>query len=370
VLTVLVALGFWMHGRSRETTDDAQIEGSIVQISARVGGTVKEVLVDDNRRVEAGTILVRIDAADYEVARRRAEAEVADARAAALAARTAVPITATNTASQLAGARAALAAARQEVDAAKARLGEAGANHDRAAADLERYRELVEKDEISRQQFDGAVAAETATRSAVAAAGAALAAAESHVAQADAQLRAAGTGEQQVEVARARADAAEAIAGKNQATLDQADLNLGYVEIRAPIAGIVSRKSVQAGQVVQAGQPLLALVPLERVWVVANYKESQLRRMRPGQLVTVYVDAYAHTYNGHVDSIGGATAAKFSLLPPENATGNFVKVVQRVPVKIVLENDQDPEHLLRPGMSVVPTVLTEERGQSLFSPRK
>jgi membrane fusion protein (multidrug efflux system) len=358
IVVAIAGLVFWTHSRVRETTDDAQIEGNIVPISARVGGTVKDVLVDDNRPVEAGAVLVRIDAADYDVAARRAEAELADARAAAVASRTAVPITETNSASQLAGARAAVSAAKQDVDVARARLGEATANHERVAADLMRYRQLVEKDEVSRQQFDTAVAAETASRSSVKAAEAALAAAGSHVEQAEAQLRAAGTAPQQVEVARARADAAEATAGKSQATLDQARLNLGYVEVRAPVAGIVSRKSVQPGQVVQAGQPLFALVPLDRIWVVANYKEGQLRRMRPGQPATVYVDAYARTYRGHVESIGGATAAKFSLLPPENATGNFVKVVQRVPVKIVLEKDQDPEHLLRPGMSVVPTVLT------------
>jgi membrane fusion protein (multidrug efflux system) len=314
--------------------------------------------VDDNQQVQAGAVLVRIDPSDYEVAARRAEAELADARAGALAAKTAIPITETSTASQLAGARAAVAAAKQEADAAGARLTEAKANHVRAASDLARYRELVEKDEISRQQFDAAVAAETAARSSVEAAEAAVLSASSRVAQAEAQHRAAGTAAGQVEVSRARAAAAEAGAAKNQALLDQARLNLGYVEIRAPAAGIVSRKSVQPGQVIQGGQPLLALVPLERIWVVANYKESQLRRMRPGQPASVYVDAYARTYRGHVESIGGATAAKFSLLPPENATGNFVKVVQRVPVKIVLEKDQDPEHVLRPGMSVVPTVLT------------
>ncbi len=356
VVVAVAALSFWLYSRTRESTDDAQIEGNIVPISARVGGTVAEVLVDDNQAVEAGTVLVRIDPADYEVAVRRAEAELADAKAAAAAASTAVPITETDTASRLANARAAVVAARKEVDAARARLAEAKANHTRAASDLTRYRQLVEKDEISRQQFDAAVATETAGRSSVEAAEAGLAAAESHVTPAEAELRAAGTADEQVRAARARAEAAQATASKNQAALDQARLNLGYAVIKAPVAGIVSRKSVQPGQVVQAGQPLLALVPLDRIWVVANYKESQLRRMRPGQEATVYVDAYARTYKGHVDSIGGATAAKFSLLPPENATGNYVKVVQRVPVKIVLEKDQDPEHLLRPGMSVVPTV--------------
>jgi membrane fusion protein (multidrug efflux system) len=356
---VAAALGltFWFYWSARVSTDDAQIEGNIVPIGTRVGGTVREVLVDDNQAVEAGAVLARIDPADYEVAVRRAEAELANARATASAARTSVPITSTTASSRLQTAQAALAAAKKNVDAATARLAEAQANQDRASADLARYRQLIEKDEISAQQFDTAVTSETAARATVDAARAALAAAGSQVARGEAEVRAAETGTEQVDVARARAEAAEAVAQKNEAALAQARLNLGYTTIAAPVAGIVSRKSVQPGQVIQAGQPLLALVPLDRIWVVANFKESQLRRMRPGQAAEVYVDAYARTYRGHVDSIGGATAAKFSLLPPENATGNFVKVVQRVPVKIVLEKDQDPDHLLRPGMSVVPTVV-------------
>jgi membrane fusion protein (multidrug efflux system) len=358
VLTAAVALAFWIFFSGRESTDNAQIEGDIVPVSARVGGMVREVLVLENQPVEAGAVLVSIDPTDYEVAVRRAEAELADATAAAAAARTAVPITSKTTTSQLANARANLAAAGKEVEAARARLGEVRANHDRARTDLERYRRLVAKDEIPRQQFDAAVTAETAARSSVDEAEAALAAAESRVVQAEAQLRAAGTGPEQIEVSSSKAAAAEAAVRKMEAALEQARLNLSYTTVRAPVAGVAGKKGVQPGQVIQAGQPLIALVPLDRIWVVANFKENQLRRMRPGQSAAVYVDAYGRRYKGHVDSIGGATAAKFSLLPPENATGNFVKVVQRVPVKIVLEKDQDPEHLLRPGMSVVPTVIT------------
>ncbi len=357
VVAAVVAVAFWIHWSARVSTDDAQIEGNIVPISARVGGTVKEVLFEDNQAVQAGAVLVKLDPADYEVAVRKAEGDLANAEADAAAASTSVPITSTTTASQLQTARAALAAEKKEVEAARARLTQSEADRDKASSDLARYKKLIEKDEISQQQFDTAVTSDAAARAAVDAASAALAAAEIAVTRAEAQVRAAETAGEQVKVATARADAADGLARKRQAELAQARLNLGYTTVTAPAAGIVNRKSVQPGQVIQAGQPLAALVPLDRIWVVANFKEGQLRRMRPGQPATVYVDAYGRSYYGHVDSIGGATAAKFSLLPPENATGNFIKVVQRVPVKIVLEKDQDPEHLLRPGMSVVPTVL-------------
>jgi len=332
LVAALAGLAFWLHARSRESTDDAWIEGNIVTIAARVGGTVREVLVEDQQVVPAGAVLMKIDPADYDVALRKAEAEAADATAAAAAARAAVPITAATSASQLAGATAGVAAARKDADAARAKLADAKATHERAAADLERYRQLVAKDEISRQQFDAAVAAE-------------------------AQLRAAETAPHQNDAATARLQAAEAAAGKNDAAVEQAKLNLGYTTVVAPVAGVVSRKTVQPGQVVQPGQPVMAVVSLEPVWVVANFKEGQLRSIRPGQEATVYVDAFARRYRGRVEAIGGATAGKFSMLPAENASGNFVKVVQRLPVKIVLDPGQDPEHRLRPGMSVVPTVL-------------
>jgi membrane fusion protein (multidrug efflux system) len=358
--TIVVAtagLAFWIHARGRESTDDAQIEGNIVPIGLRVGGTVKDVPIDDNQVVEAGATLLRIDPADYEIALRKAEAEAADAAAAADAARATLPITETTTTSQLATARAGLAAARQDVGAAEARVAEAHAARDRASSDLARYTALVAKDEISKQQYDAAVNADAAARAGVEAAEAGLSAARSRVAQAEAQLRTAETAPHQVDATRARAESAEAVARKNASVVEQAKLNLGYTTVAAPVAGVVSRKSVQPGQVVQPGQQVMALVPLDRIWVVANFKESQLRSMRPGQEATVYVDAYRRSYRGRVESIGGATAGKFSMLPAENASGNFVKVVQRVPVKIVLDQGQDPDHLLRPGMSVVPTVV-------------
>ena len=359
VIALVVILGIyliWHHYSQIESTDDAQITGDIYPVSSRVGGTVKAVHAEDNQYVEAGTVLVEIDQTDYQVALQKAEADLADAKAGATAARTGVPLTSTSTSSQLRAASANLATAKQNLGAAQARVREAEANHTKAAADLVRYKALVDKDEIPRQTYDTAVAAEAAARAAWDTAKANASAAESAVVQAQAQVEAASTVPQQIEVSRAKAGSAEATVGKNQANLDQAKLNLGYTVVRAPVSGIVSKKSVEPGQTIQPGQALFAIVPLENLWVVANFKESQLKDMHPGQGVKVHVDAYGEDFDGKVDSIGGATAAQFSLLPPENATGNYVKVVQRVPVKIVFEKGQDPEHRLRPGMSVVPTV--------------
>jgi membrane fusion protein (multidrug efflux system) len=359
VIALLLLAGIfftWRHYSAIESTDDAQIEGDIVPISARVGGTVKTVHVEDNQYVEAGTVLVEIDQSDYQVALRRAQAELSDASSNAQAARTMVPMTSTTTSNQLRGATAALNSAKKQVDAAQARVREAEANYKKAAADLARFKQLVEKDEIPRQTYDTAVAAEAQARAAVDTAQANVAAAESAVAQATAQMEGARTVPEQVTMTRAKAGAAEAAVEKNQSGLEQARLNLGYTVVRAPVSGIVSKKSVQPGQTIAPGQALFAIVPLENLWVVANFKENQLKDMRPGQEVKIRVDAYDKDYDGKVDSFGGATAAKFSLLPPENATGNYVKVVQRIPVKIVFNKGQDPEHKLRPGMSVAPTV--------------
>ncbi|MFB3918289.1 MAG: HlyD family efflux transporter periplasmic adaptor subunit [Terriglobales bacterium] len=363
LLVALVATGvgvsIWYYYSIRETTDDAQIDGHIAPVSARVGGTVTKVYVDDNEFVKAGQVLVQLDPKDYEVALQRAEAELADAEAAAHAASTGVPIAATTTSSSLSTARANLTAAHREVDAAKARLVEAEAHYRKAASDLKRAQQLIERDEISQQQYDAAHTTEAAARAAVDAARASVATAESHVLQAESQVRAAQTAPQQVAVTRARASAAQANVQTKRAAVEQAKLNLQYTTVRAPFAGIVSKRNVEPGQVVQAAQPLFAVVNLDDIWVTANFKETQLKDMRSGQSATVHVDAYGRDYKGFVDSIGGATGARFSLLPPENATGNYVKVVQRIPVKIVFAKGQDPNHLLRPGMSVVPTVVTK-----------
>ena len=389
MLVIVLGIAAWLWFRpGREVTDDAQVDARVTQIAARVGGTVTRVTVDDNRLVEKDAVLVEIDPRDYQVAVDKARAELADAEAAAVAAQSNVPITTATATSGVSTARggvsqaeAAVAAAEKEVDAAharltavQARLREVEANATKAARDVERLRGLLAKDEISQQQFDTTVAtadaqkaASDSARSQVAEAEAGIRVAESRLAQARAaeqqahsELRSAQTAPQQVAATKARASSAEAHVLQARATLAQAELNLQYTTIRAPIRGIVSKRGLNVGQVVQPGQPLLALVAIDDVWVTANFKETQLRNMRPGQRATVDVDAYGgREFTGKVDSIAGATGARFSLLPPENATGNFVKVVQRVPVKIVLDAGQDPEHLLRPGLSVVPTVFTK-----------
>jgi membrane fusion protein (multidrug efflux system) len=386
VFLLMLGAVVWAWSTSgRESTDDAQVDAHLTQMAARVSGTVTKVAVDDNQLVEAGALLVELDPRDYQVAVDKARAELADAEATAVAAQSSIPITSTTAASNVTTARGGITqahggvaaseteieAARARIVSAQARLREAEANAAKSARDVERLRGLLAKDEISRQMFDATSATAEAqkaavdsARSQVAEAEAGLRVAESKLAQArageqqaHAEMQTAQTGPSQVAATRARASAAEARAQQFRAALAQAELNLQYTTVKAPVRGIVSKKGINVGQVVQAGQPLLAIVQIDDVWVTANYKETQLKAMRPGQRAVVSVDAYGgREYKGKVDSIAGATGARFSLLPPENATGNFVKVVQRVPVKIVLEPGQDPEHLLRPGMSVTPTV--------------
>ncbi|HEU5400485.1 MAG TPA: HlyD family secretion protein [Terriglobales bacterium] len=358
IILVVAGVLVWHYYYVRESTDDAQVDGHITPISARVGGTVISINFQDNQEVAAGAILVQLDPKDYQVAVERTKAELADAQASAAAARTNVPITHTSTATGIDAARANLVAAQREVEAANARLREAQANAAKVGKDLERFKQLITKDEVSRQQYDAAVAADQSARATVDAAGAAVATAQSHVIQAEAAVRGAETGPQQVRITEARAGSAEAAVQKAQANLAQAELNLQYCIIRAPQAGVVSKRSVEVGQTIQPGQPLAALVNLADVYITANFKETQLKNMHPGQAVTISIDAFGKDLKGHVDSIGGATGGRFSLLPADNATGNYVKVVQRVPVKIVLDPGEDQGHRLRPGMSVVPTVYT------------
>jgi membrane fusion protein, multidrug efflux system len=388
IVVILIGVGAWLWlTAGRESTDDAQVEAHVVPIAARVPGSVLRVPVSDNQQVDAGTVLVELDPRDYEVAVAKARAELADAEASAVAARSSVPIMSTTASSNVTTAQGSveqarggieqaqkeLEAARARMTTAEAKLREAEANATKAARDVERLRGLLAKDEVSQQQFDATVAAADAQRAAadssksqVTEADAGIRVAESKLMQthageqqARAGLRTAQTGPEQVTATRARASAAGARAQQAKAALDQAELNLLYTVIKAPAKGTVSRNTVEVGQVVQSGQPLMALILLDRPWITANFKETQLRDMRPGQPATVKIDAYGgREYKGKVDSIAAATGARFSLLPPENATGNYVKVVQRVPVKIVLEPGQDPEHVLRPGMSVAPTVFT------------
>lgn len=392
ILLGLVAGGLWYRGyRSvRESTDDAQIDGHLHPVSARVGGTVIRVAVRDNQYVEAGTVLVEIDPKDYRVAVDRARADLAEVEAGLNVSHTEVPITSTTTFSRLSGAEAgvgeinaaisaaekAVEAARARLNAAQARVREAAANHVRAARDLERMKALVEKEEVSRQQYDLAVAAAESSRAQVESAESQVSEAEhgirvaqSQVAQQQARLaqahtavKEAGTAPQQVALVRARSESAAARVEQMKAELAAAELNLAYTVVRAPASGTISLRTVEVGQIVQPGQPLLAVVPLDldSIWVTANFKETQLENMRSGQPVTIAVDTFGgKKFRGRIDSIAAITGARASLLPPQNATGNYVKVVQRIPVKIVFEKDQDPQHQLRPGMSVVPTVLTE-----------
>ena len=361
VALLLIAAGIfvWHYYSVRESTDDAQIDGHIDPISSRVSGTVLKVYFDDNQQVKAGDLLVELDPKDYEVALARAKADLANAEANAAAAKVGVPLTTTTSSSQLAAADAAVNAANREIESARARVQEAQANYTKAADDLKRMEQLVQKDEISRQQYDASVAAATASKATLEAANAAVATAEGRAAQARAQADAAHTVPEQIKVTRAKSEAAAAEVERDRAALAQAELNLQYTKVTAPVDGILSKRSVEPGQVVQAGQPLFAIVNLDDIWVTANFKETQLKNMRVGQQVQISVDAYGKDFKGTVESIGGATGARFSLLPPENATGNYVKVVQRIPIRIRINQGQDPNRTLRPGMSVVPTVFVK-----------
>ena len=355
-----------------ESTDDAQIDGYIYPVSSRVSGYVTRVLVDDNQYVEAGTVLVQLDPKDYEVAVANANATFANDQASAAALRTNVPITSVNTSSQLStaqadveNAEAGLVFAQRGFDAAQASLRQAEANDLKAQDDVTRYKPLAEKDEIPQHQYTQAADSQKATAAAVEAARASAAAAEqsvsqarARIAQAEAALQYAQTQPQQISVQRSRAQAADAESQRADAVLQQAQLNLQYATIVAPVSGVVGQRSVQPGQNVSPGQQMMTVVPLDsqNIWVTANFKETQLKHMRAGQHVKISVDTYGRKYDGHVLNIAGASGARYSLLPPENATGNYVKVVQRIPVKIAFEKGQDPEHLLRIGMSVEPNV--------------
>jgi membrane fusion protein (multidrug efflux system) len=386
LIVVLAVVGYklWQYFGSYESTDDAQIDGHVDAISARINGHVSDVLVEDAHVANAGDILVKIDPRDYEVAVAKAEADLADAEAALESSRSDVPIVSTNTESILDTARssradadAGLTAAERQFNAAQARLEtaqaqvtEAEANYKRAADDAERYRQLVAKDEIPQQQYDQAVQTAAAAKATVAArtasvnearqnitaAEATVKQAQTRIPQADASIQSALTRPDQVAQSQARAKSAAAKVAQQRAQLEQAKLNLSYTVITAPATGIIGKKTVEIGQNVAPGESLMALVPLDDIWVTANFKETQLRGMKPGQKVEFTVDAYDHKYAGHITGIGGASGSRFSLLPPENATGNYVKVVQRIPVRIDLDPGENKEHRLRPGMSVDPKV--------------
>ena len=379
--------GLFVYYHNRETTDDAQVDGHITPLASKVYGRVAQVLLDDNQAVKTGQVLVKIDARDYQAAVDQAKASLALAESEARSAGVDVPRTRENVASgsssadaQFLGAQADLARAQvtyeqaQTADLAWAQdnVEKSRANAELAKADLARYLPLMQKGEISKQQYDAAKANADATASALKADQERLAQAERNVDVAKAQLDAAKARVEQARagVASAHADikqvsmrAADAQAKlakveQARAALQAAELNLSYTEITAPIDGVATHKQVEPGQIVQAGQGLLVVVPLENVWVTANFKETQLRNMKAGQKAEVKVDTYGKTFSGRVDSIAAATGSLLSLLPPENATGNYVKVVQRIPVKIVLDPIPSRQAVLRPGMNVDATVIT------------
>jgi membrane fusion protein, multidrug efflux system len=370
ILLLLIAGFFlWIYLSSYESTDDAQVDVHLAPVSARISGYVIAVNVGDNQYVEKGSVLVEIDPKDYEVAVAQARANLANAEATAQSLNITVPITSVSTESQLAftesdveNSNAGVVAAQKQLVAAQAQVEQAEANDVKAQDDVRRYKLLVDQKEVSSQTYDYAVAAAKASTATVAAARANEAAARQAVDQAQSRLvgsqanhRSAETGPQQVSSTRARARAAVADVEQKRAALDQAELNLGYTKIYAPVSGEVN-KTVVVGWNVQPGQQLLTVVPLQEVWITANFKETQLRHMRVGQKVKIHVDSNGRDYRGHVDSISGATGPLFSLLPPENATGNYVKIVQRIPVKIVLEPGENKDLSLRPGMNVEPHV--------------
>jgi len=374
ILAVIVAalvagVLLWRYLSSYESTDDAQADVHLYPVSARISGYVIKVNVDDNQWVEKGTVLVEVDPKDYEVAAAQARANLASAEATAQSLNITVPITSVNTSSQLKStasdidnANAGVIAAERQLTAAHAQLEEAEANDVRAQDDLHRYKLLVDKREVAEQIYDQALAAAKSSTASVAAARANESAAQqfiqqarSRLAQADANHQSAETGPQQVSSTRARVRAAIADVEQRRALLEQAELNLQYTKIVAPVTGEVN-KTVVVGLNVQPGQQLLTVVPLDEVWVTANFKETQLRHMRVGQRAEIHVDSTGRTLRGRVNSIAGATGPLFSLLPPENATGNYVKIVQRVPVKIVLDPGENRDRQLRPGMNVVPDV--------------
>jgi len=385
LLAVSVALFLYFH--NRETTDDAQVDGHITSIAAKISGRIAKVLIDDNQTVKAGQVLAQIDPGDYQAAVDQAKGALALAEGEARSAGVDVPRTSESVASgqssadaQLDGAEADLLRAQASYEQAQtADLAFAQANVDRSRAnaqlaksDLERYTPLMEKGEISKQQFDAAKANADASLSALNAdeqrfaqakrnvdiSRAQLEAARARVDGAKAGVSSAHADQRRVAMRSADAQAKLAKVDQTRAALDAALLNLGYCNIVSPIDGVATHKQVEPGQIVQPGQGLLVVVPLRDVWVTANFKETQLQKMKPGQKAYLKVDTYDKTFAGHVDSISGATGAVLSMLPPENATGNYVKVVQRIPVKIVLDPISPDVAVLRPGMNVEATVIT------------
>src|SRR5580704_12832187 len=377
---LLVVFGFaltgtslwWLHSQNYESTDDAQVEGHLDLVSARISGTVTYInpRVENNQLVEAGSLLLELDPRDYAAELEHAKANLNTRSAEARSAQVTVPIVDASAFGQLHAAEAAKEQALANVNSEQAnlvatqhKLQQDEAIHARAERDRVRYQALVEKREISRSDYDAreteamaAAQAAEADRAAVAATEQRIAEARSLVVQREAQIESARIAPQQVTDARAKSDSAAGHLEQARADLHTAQLNLSYTKIYAPVRGVIGRKTVELGHRVQPGQSLLVIVPLDDIWITANFKETQLKHMRAGQTVTIRVDTFGRDYQGSVESLPGAAGPLFSLFPPENATGNYVKVVQRFPVRIRFDKDQDPQRLLRPGMSVEPSV--------------
>jgi membrane fusion protein (multidrug efflux system) len=374
VLAVLLVAGllYWLHARHYESTDDAQVDGHFAQLSTRITGTVTYVnpVVENDRYVRAGMLLLELDPRDYEAALEHAKATLETKEAAANAAKLQVPITHASAFSQLHLAEAAreqavesVAAAEADVTAARARVQQDEAVAGRAERDRVRYAALVDRREISRSFYDARMTDAAATAQTLASDVAAVQAAQQRIAEAkslvaerEAQVASARTAPQQYSDAVAQESSAQGELDQAQADVHTAELNLSYTKIYAPVSGVVGHKTVERGHRIQPGQSLLTVVPLDDIWITANFKEIQLRYMHPGQPVTIHVDTFGRDYKGTVEDMAGASGPLFSLFPPENASGNYVKIVQRFPIRIRIDKGEDPNHDLRPGMSVEATV--------------
>jgi membrane fusion protein (multidrug efflux system) len=371
LLAAVGALLWWLHARNYESTDDAQVDAHLNPVTARIDGTITRVYVDDNQWVKPGDPLVDLDPRDREAALNQVLAQLGQAKSQVTGQLPNVPITSVENATnietaqaEVANSEAALAAAKRDYQVAEAKLAESEANNGRAQADLARYKTLVAKEEVSQQEYDQIAATAKAQAATVAASRASLQSAAQTVDQRRAQLQQSESklaqyrrnGPRQIEIRKAMVAANRANAENARAQVESRRLELSYTKISAPVAGIVMKRSAEVGAHISAGQQLMMIVQMADVWVTANYKETQLRLMRPGQPATIHVDALNRDFEGYVENIGGATGSISSVLPPENATGNYVKVVQRIPVRVRFKPNQAGLERLRPGMSVEPNV--------------
>lgn len=364
LLTAGAMLSYWWYRQTHIATDDAYVEGRIHPVSAQIAGKVIEVLVEDNQPVRQGDLLLRIDPEPFAVRVAGADSAVSAAAADLSAARADMDAAMADIQAarqDLAASQAQLTQARLAVDAAHSRVTLTGAQLAQAGRDEERANSLYERQSISKERLEKAQTELAVSRARhdlakdeLRLAEAAIATQEALVSQKKAILA-----QRQASLAqrKARVGQQDAVMHERKSALEEAKLYRGYADVVAPTDGYVTRKGVEVGQVVTRGQPVLAIADLSDVWVVANYKETEIEKIRPGHPVTIRVDTFAgKKFHGTVDSIMAGTGSAFSLFPPENATGNYVKVVQRVPVKIVIDRGEDPDHVLRIGMSVVPTV--------------